>query len=617
MAVVYQIKKITQALLVLILFFAIRPTESKAFQRKSQTPDVAIKFAPNNTRARFSAKFPIKYKISLTNNLKADQEGTLVYTITNNKGEEVLTNSMDVKVNARKKLASSFEIPLDIEGDYKMNATLALTDYTENFAGELSYKGPPRKEKDRRSVMNPYATAWAGDNIGNAKPGNTALLTTEKLTDAPEPTPTAEDAPEEEGDIITTVKPAHVDALFYDKEGIKYSVTVSNKYRIKQEGTLNMIIETEDGRIVNNKAVKLKIPKRGVRHFSMVLPPVKEPGIYNLKVAVNTTTYDDTSNHAFGYDINKINEPFHLPPDFDQFWKEAMKELAAVDPQYKITKDDGLSTRYNNVYRVDMMGIGNVPFFGYLSIPKLKGKYPVVIGYGGYKKDVPPLIFGEFISFAINVRGLEKASIDLINPENKEQIVLNIEDKNLYVYRGIYTDCLRAIDFIFSHEDMGMDLGRVVAFGGSQGATLSIVAAALSPKRIGTVISSNPVFADWENSIGIGNSKRELKFPFNKIDDYLKSEKTFSKAEMLETLYYFDLMNFMPKVQCPILYAVGLLDEFIPPSSVIAAYNKLNPAIKEKSEMYVFPNLGHEIPLKHNYTIGTWFTEKTVRKKSQ
>ena len=38
---------------------------------------------------------------------------------------------------------------------------------------------------------------------------------------------------------------------------------------------------------------------------------------------------------------------------------------------------------------------------------------------------------------------------------------------------------------------------------------------------------------------------------------------------------------------------------------------------KVKSEIYVFPNLGHEIPLKHNYTIGTWFTEKTVQKKSQ
>jgi cephalosporin-C deacetylase len=511
MAIDYQIKKFSQALLVLILFIAFTPAESKAFfQRKKQTPDVAVKFAPNNTRARFSAKFPIKYKISLTNNLKTDQEGTLVYTITNDKGDEILTNSMDVKVNARKKLASSFEIPLDIEGDYKMNATLALTDYTENFAGELTYKGPPRKEKDRRGAMNPYATAWAGDNLNKANPSNAQALTPEKITEATAPAPVEEDAPEEEGEIITTIKPAHTDALFFDKEPIKYSVTINNRYRSKQEGTLNMIIETEDGKLVNNKEVKLKIGKRGIKHYTMVLPPVKEPGIYNLKVAVNTTSYDDTSNRAFGYDINKINQPFHLPPDFDQYWKDALLELAATDPQYKITKDEGQSTRYHTVYRVDMMGIGNVPFFGYLTVPKLPGRYPVLIGYGGYRRDVLPMKFGDFISFAVNVRGLEKASIDLINPDKKEQIIINIEDKDKYVYRGIYTDCVRAVDFIFSHADMGMDLGRVVAFGGSQGATLGIITAALTPDRIGSAVASNPVFADWTNSLTIGQSKREL-----------------------------------------------------------------------------------------------------------
>ncbi|MEI6264288.1 MAG: acetylxylan esterase [Sphingobacteriia bacterium] len=615
MAIEFQIRKITKALLVLVLVFALCPIESNAFQRKKQTPDVAVKFAPNNSRARFSAKFPIKYKISLTNNLKADQEGTLVYTITNEKGEEVVTNSMDVKVNARKKLSSSFEIPLDIEGDYKINATLALTDYQENFNGELSYKGPPRKQKDRRGEINPYNTAWAADNINKGTPSNTAVLAPEKMSEAPEPA--EEEAPEEEGEIITKIKPAHADGLFFDKEPIKYSVTITNKYRSKQEGTFNMIIETEDGKVVNNKEVKLKLGKRGVKHLTMVLPAVKEPGIYNLKVAVNTTTYDDTSDYAFGYDINKINQPFHMPPGFNDYWKEALAELAATDPQYKITKDEGFSSRYHNVYRVDMMGIGNVPFFGYLTVPKLPGRYPVLIGYGGYRRDVLPMKFGDFISFAVNVRGLEKASIELINPDKKEQIVLNIEDKDKYVYRGIYTDCVRAVDFIFSHADMGMDLGRVVAFGGSQGATLGIVTAALTPDRIGSAVASNPVFADWTNSLTIGQSKRELKFPINSIDNYIKKDRTLSQSEAIETLNYFDLMNFMPRVQCPILYAVGLLDEFIPPGSAIAAYNKLNPEVKGKSELYVFPNLGHEVPYSHNVAISTWFSEKTLRKKSR
>ncbi len=614
MATNCKIKKITQTLLVFIMVFSLTPTDSVAFQRKTQTPDVVVKFVPNNSRARFSAKFPIKYKIALTNNLKTDQEGTLVYTIINEKGDEIITNSMDVKVSARKKLSSSFEIPLDIEGDYKLNATLELTDYTENFNGELSYKGPPRKQNDKRGEINPYNTAWAADNINKATPSNTAVLAPEKITEAPAPEE-EEETEEEEGEIITKVKPAHKDGLFFDKEKIKYSVKITNKYKSKQEGTLNMIVETEDGKFVNNKEVKLKLGKRGFKQFTMILPPVKEPGVYTLKVAVNTTTYDDTSIHAFGFDINKINQAYHFPPGFDEYWKGALAELAATDPQYKITKDEGQSSRNHNVYRVDMMGIGNVPFFGYLSIPKLKGRYPVLIGYGGYRRDVLPMKFGDYISFGVNVRGLEKESIDLINPDNKEQIVIDIEDKEKYVYRGIYTDCVRAIDFIFSHADMGMDIGRVIAFGGSQGATLGIVAAALSKDKIGAVVASNPVFANWTNSIMIGQSKKELYFPNKSIINYVNKEKTLSQSEAIETLNYFDLMNFMPKLQCPVIYAVGLLDEFIPSGSALAAYNKLNPAVKGKSELYVYPNLGHEVPYSHNLAIATWFSEKTLRKK--
>jgi cephalosporin-C deacetylase len=74
---------------------------------------------------------------------------------------------------------------------------------------------------------------------------------------------------------------------------------------------------------------------------------------------------------------------------------------------------------------------------------------------------------GDFISFSVNVRGLEKKTFQPFNPDDKEQINLGIEDKEDYVYRGIYMDCVRAVDFIFSHGDMKMDFTRVIAFGGS------------------------------------------------------------------------------------------------------------------------------------------------------
>ena len=83
----------------------------------------------------------------------------------------------------------------------------------------------------------------------------------------------------------------------------------------------------------------------------------------------------------------------------------------------------------------------------------------------------------------------------------------------------------------------------------------------------------------------------------------------FTEEQMLETFNYFDLQNFMPKVKCPVLYAVGLQDEFIAPGSAIAAYNKLPFDALSKSELFIFPDLGHEIPVYHNSFIGIWFNE--------
>lgn len=593
-------------------FIVFIPYSAAAFQRNKTVPDVIFKIDPTNKKAKFSARFPIKYKVALINNLKTDQEGTLIYTVVNSKGEEVLTNSMDVRVNSRKKLAASFEVPLDIEGDYQIKATLETNDYNETIDGSFAYTGPPRKAKDRKNTVNPYSTAWAADKLSENASAKTTTLNVESTKDT-KPTPIEEDSPEEEGEIISTVKASRVNGLYYDKEDVKYSVTINNRYKSKQKGSLTMIVEDELGNYVGEKKTTLKLGKHGIKHFNIVLPKVNGAGIYNVKVAVNTNSYDDTSLYAFGYNINKIARPINMPPDFDDFWNSTMDELAKVDPQYKITRDEGLSTRYNDVYRVDMMSLGNVPFFGYLSVPKLPGKFPVILAYGGYKKDVPPLLLGDFISFSVNVRGLDKKTFGPFNPDNKEQIILNIENKEEYVYRGIYMDCVRAVDFIFSHGYMKMDLTRVIAFGGSQGATLALVAAALMPTRINSVVASNPVFSDWKYTFEVLKKKPEIKFPINKIIEYIDNEKQVSEAQVFQTLHYFDLQNFTPKIKASVNYAVGLLDEFVPPGSAFSAYFKLSPYSLPKSELYVFPKLGHEIPATHSAYIGIWFTEKSVK----
>jgi cephalosporin-C deacetylase-like acetyl esterase len=355
--------------------------------------------------------------------------------------------------------------------------------------------------------------------------------------------------------------------------------------------------------------------KKGIKKFTVKLPEITNPGVYNIDAALNVSTYDDTTKHAFGYRVNQITTPYHLPPDFDEFWKTARTELAGIDPQYRIIPDEGKSTYFHTVYRVEFQSLGNVPVFGWLSIPKPRGKYPVLVGFGGYKIELNPLYFDDFISFTVNVRGIDKKVKEMINPENREQLLVNIENKEDYIYRGIYMDCIRAIEFIYAHADMGMDLKRVIAFGGSQGASLSLVTAAMMPDKINTVVANNPIFFDWVRHVEITESNPNVQFPIRDMRRFQEKNPEMTIDRMVHTLQYFEVQNFMPAVACPVLYAVSLLDEFVPPGTALAAYNKMSPETIAKSEIYVFPKLGHEVPRSHDAFVSKWFLEKVVKKR--
>lgn len=588
-----------------------------AFQKKdAQGRGVEIILETAKKKSDFNARNPIRYKISLKNNYTNDQEGTLVYMINNKEGETILTNSLDVKVNARKKIEAVFEVPLDQEGEYTLVANIEMTDHSETISRSFSYSGPPRKPKDRVKIPNPYDQNWSRANVDNEEVSTKESLIPETDKAIAEEEPVG--ATEEEGEMIVKLKPNNRDGIYYDGKKIKYNVTITNKYKTKQEGTFKIIVTTDDGKPVGEKVVDISIRKKSIKKFTITMPEIVSPGVYDFQAALNVTTYDDTTHYAFGFKINEINTPYHKPPDFDEFWRGTRDELAKIDPQYKITLDEGRSTYFHTVYKVEIQSLGNIPFYGWLSVPKPKGKYPVLVGFGGYKIELNPLYFDDFISFTINVRGIDKKIREQINPENREQLLVNIEDKNEYIYRGIYMDCIRAIEFVFAHgEQFGMDLKRVIAFGGSQGASLALIIAAMMPTKINTVVSNNPIFFDWVKSVEIGKVQKELSFPVKDMLEFEAKNPEITMDNIVKTLQYFEVQNFIPNVVCPVLYAVSLLDNFAPASTALAAFNKMPLETLRKSELYVFPNLGHEVPKSHDAFVGIWFLEKVVHPRKR
>lgn len=447
------------------------------------------------------------------------------------------------------------------------------------------------------SILNSYTVYGAGTGLTDAS--LTKYSTKEKEPET----------------VVVNIVPHQKNSLFDAKHPVRYDVVVLNNYKTSQEGKIAVEVKNAYGAVVGISEIDFKVKGRNKKKVEWNIP-VQEPGFYDITIKINLTEYDDTIRNVFGYKPYEISTTLHKPADFEAFWQKAKDDLNAVSPDYSVTPDDILSTPTHQVYYIEMTSLDNVRITGWLTIPRAKGKYPVLYGLGGYKVEMKPLFFDDFAHFTINVRGIGESN-KKINPDNAEILTLHLEDKNKYVYRGIYMDCLRGLDFILANEKMGLDISRIGLFGGSQGGTLTWIVAALSKKVI-FCVPDNPTYCDFHTNydICVNRLQPEAGFIIKFLKEYLRKNNTIPKERMLNTLSYFEAQNFASEVQCPVLLGLGLLDLMAPPTCTFSAYNRLSADVKKRSEVFSFPNLAHEVPMQHNTYKSTWFYENAVKKLS-
>ncbi len=409
--------------------------------------------------------------------------------------------------------------------------------------------------------------------------------------------------------IDVKIVPHQKNALFDQTHPVKYDVSVSNHYHSIQEGKISIQVKYPAGEILTNIETDFKIKAGQSKNIEYEIP-VKEPGLYDLYFQINVTDYDDTIRNVFGYKAFEINTAVHKPADFDDFWKKAIDELNKVDPAYSIKLDEDQSTISHNVYLVQMQSLDAVPIQGWLSVPKVGGKYPILVGLPGYNVTLKPLYGDDFVIFQLNIRKT-KAAGDPILSKEYDFTLYNIDKPDHYIYRGAYMDCIRAIDFLYAYKDMelNLDVSRIAVSGGSQGGALALVTAALD-RRVKACITDNPIYCDMHHLINIAERRNPVVWPVNKYKDYLKQSPGLSMKSIMTTMDYYDPQNFTPMIKCPVLLGLGLLDMMAPPSTIFAAYNKLSDATKQTCETYSFSHLAHEVTMRHRNFQSQWLLEK-------
>jgi len=284
----------------------------------------------------------------------------------------------------------------------------------------------------------------------------------------------------------------------------------------------------------------------------------------------------------------KIRTGGKKPADFDQFWREGLKQYAQVPVE--VVPAPELKRKGYNCYHVkvsfpDTSG----QIYGFLAIPQKPGKYPAVVSVPGAGPGSPGLYTAfapektPTILLTMNVHPFKAAKNmteqrKLYNEYVKQfangvYAHSNAHDRNKYFFRNVWLAISRAIDYTAGREEF--DGKNFAATGGSQGGATALAMAYLN-KNISCVAANIPAMCDHH------------AWKADRLESWPKFHRTLKgKADAVAP--YYDVAFFAQSIKVPVFIGVGYVDVTTPPATVYAAYNNL-PGPKEIMPLY---RIGH------------------------
>ena len=345
-------------------------------------------------------------------------------------------------------------------------------------------------------------------------------------------------------DIVFNVTEAPANALYRVGDSDK-----SGKF-VKMEGT----------------SVTFKARKPGFVLFELKLPNSKPAVIYG----------------GAAVEPEKIRPGTTRPADFDEFWAAELKLLRA-NPLEVVKKTPIPADKLPaGIVGFDLhVKRGDVVVSGYLTMPanSKEKSIPARLNFNGASKVSADVRNAGntarnsiSIVYNINFHGLENSfnkSDDTITANRKEvkdYQYLKADDKQNYAMRKIFLRTVVAADYVMSLPEFNGNLGT---YGGSLGGCQSIVCAALVPE-VKYCVSTATAMCDH-----LGAKSGHIPGWPRMLTD----KRTPKGAEKIAP--YFDVVNFAPKIKCPVLMAVGFIDTTCSPASTYAAYNSLTTGVRQ------------------------------------
>lgn len=354
----------------------------------------------------------------------------------------------------------------------------------------------------------------------------------------------------------------------------------------------------EEGKVKSGSAAK-------------VLGSLEKPGFLRINVegkGSGTTTF--SASAAAGFDPHEIKPSLPVPDDFDAFWDDQKKALAAVPLNPKLTPVKSVVPEAE-CFDVKIDCLGGKPVSGYFARPvnvppKSLPAMLLVHGAGVRSSNLASAAYQAKrgrLAMDINAHGIANGEPNefyevLTRGELANYRHAGRENRDTVYFKGMFLRLIRALDFLCSQPEW--DGKILIVSGGSQGGGQALAAAGLD-SRVTAIYAGVPALCDHSgNAIGrIAGWPKLVPVGADKKPD----------AKILAAARYFDGMNFATRTKADAILSVGFVDGTCPPTAVYATFNNLSGTKK----IITGPLSGHEGPSDAGKQVDSFLTDHIVR----
>ena len=314
-----------------------------------------------------------------------------------------------------------------------------------------------------------------------------------------------------------------------------------------------------------------------------------EPGTILLDVRWGAE--DSWKDKAVGgavADPDQLKLSASRPEDFDIFWESKIRKLAEVPMNTVLEKEE---SEVNGVeyWKITMENIQGTHIQGQLARPEKGKKLPalLIVQWAGVyplqKTWVTNRARDGWLVLNINPHDLPIDKEPAFYREQSQGPLVNYsaignDDRETSYFLRMYLSCYRAADYLVQRKDWN---GKtLVVMGDSQGGQQALMTAGFFPGITASLALVPAGFDMLGPEVG-----RKGGWP-----QWYDQTEGKDPVKVHETSRYFDVANFIPKIQCPVLVGIGLLDETCPPEGILAGLNQL----QTPKEVIILPRSGHQ-----------------------